>query len=191
MIGAAFVERAGDRALRPSCSRSRRARHRLARVPPRPSAHALGGGAGIAVWGDIELAWRVRDKVVRADGTPADWMLHHRHQRQDHHHAADGDDARRGRAARGAGRQHRRAGARCRARSGRVRRARRRAVEPPALVTGSGCGGHPRADRAARERVPEPRRRPPRLARVARGVPRCEGPRLRQHPRRLRLQQGG
>ena len=31
--------------------------------------------AGIALWGDVELAWRVRDKVVRADGTPADWML--------------------------------------------------------------------------------------------------------------------
>jgi UDP-N-acetylmuramoylalanine--D-glutamate ligase len=31
--------------------------------------------AGIAIWGDIELAWRVRDKVTRADGTPADWVL--------------------------------------------------------------------------------------------------------------------
>lgn len=31
--------------------------------------------AGIAIWGDIELAWRVRDKVARADGTPADWVL--------------------------------------------------------------------------------------------------------------------
>lgn len=31
--------------------------------------------AGIQVWGDIELAWRVRDKVLRADGTPADWIL--------------------------------------------------------------------------------------------------------------------
>lgn len=31
--------------------------------------------AGIALWGDIELAWRVRDKVVRADGTPAEWVL--------------------------------------------------------------------------------------------------------------------
>jgi UDP-N-acetylmuramoylalanine--D-glutamate ligase len=30
---------------------------------------------GIALWGDIELAWRVRDKIVRADGTPADWVL--------------------------------------------------------------------------------------------------------------------
>jgi len=31
--------------------------------------------AGIPLWGDVELAWRVRDKVVRADGTPADWVL--------------------------------------------------------------------------------------------------------------------
>lgn len=30
---------------------------------------------GIALWGDVELAWRVRDKVPRADGTPADWVL--------------------------------------------------------------------------------------------------------------------
>ncbi|WP_203579230.1 UDP-N-acetylmuramoyl-L-alanine--D-glutamate ligase [Microbacterium hibisci] len=30
---------------------------------------------GIALWGDVELAWRVRDKVLRADGTPADWIL--------------------------------------------------------------------------------------------------------------------
>lgn len=30
---------------------------------------------GIALWGDIELGWRVRDKVVRADGTPAEWVL--------------------------------------------------------------------------------------------------------------------
>lgn len=30
---------------------------------------------GIALWGDVELAWRVRDKVVRGDGTPAEWVL--------------------------------------------------------------------------------------------------------------------
>jgi len=29
----------------------------------------------IALWGDVELAWRVRDKVRRPDGTPADWVL--------------------------------------------------------------------------------------------------------------------
>lgn len=31
--------------------------------------------SGIPVWGDIELAWRLRDKVVRPDGRPADWIL--------------------------------------------------------------------------------------------------------------------
>lgn len=30
---------------------------------------------GIALWGDIELAWRVRDKVLRPDGSPAEWVL--------------------------------------------------------------------------------------------------------------------
>lgn len=30
---------------------------------------------GIALWGDVELAWRVRDKIVRPDGRPADWIL--------------------------------------------------------------------------------------------------------------------
>jgi UDP-N-acetylmuramoylalanine--D-glutamate ligase len=29
---------------------------------------------GLPVWGDIELAWRLRDKVVRPDGEPADWI---------------------------------------------------------------------------------------------------------------------
>ncbi|SMH39988.1 UDP-N-acetylmuramoylalanine--D-glutamate ligase [Rathayibacter oskolensis] len=30
--------------------------------------------SGVALWGDIELAWRVRDKVTRPDGSPADWV---------------------------------------------------------------------------------------------------------------------
>lgn len=42
---------------------------------PRHPLIAWAREAGIAVWGDIELAWRVRDKVVRADGSPADWIL--------------------------------------------------------------------------------------------------------------------
>ncbi|MEO6533163.1 MAG: UDP-N-acetylmuramoyl-L-alanine--D-glutamate ligase [Pseudolysinimonas sp.] len=28
----------------------------------------------LEIWGDIELAWRLRDKVLRADGAPADWV---------------------------------------------------------------------------------------------------------------------
>ncbi|HEX5859137.1 MAG TPA: UDP-N-acetylmuramoyl-L-alanine--D-glutamate ligase [Microbacterium sp.] len=31
--------------------------------------------SGVPLWGDVELAWRVRDKVLRADGSPADWIL--------------------------------------------------------------------------------------------------------------------
>lgn len=29
----------------------------------------------VPLWGDVELAWRVRDKVLRADGSPAEWIL--------------------------------------------------------------------------------------------------------------------
>lgn len=31
--------------------------------------------SNIALWGDVELAWRVRDKVVDAQGKPAAWVL--------------------------------------------------------------------------------------------------------------------
>lgn len=31
-------------------------------------------GRGIPIWGDVELAWRLRDKVPRADGAPAEWL---------------------------------------------------------------------------------------------------------------------
>lgn len=30
---------------------------------------------GVPLWGDVELAWRVRDKIVDADGEPAAWIL--------------------------------------------------------------------------------------------------------------------
>jgi UDP-N-acetylmuramoylalanine--D-glutamate ligase len=30
--------------------------------------------AGIPIWGDIELAWRLRDKVLRPDGSPVEWI---------------------------------------------------------------------------------------------------------------------
>jgi len=30
--------------------------------------------AGVPVWGDVELAWRLRDKVLGADGEPAPWL---------------------------------------------------------------------------------------------------------------------
>jgi UDP-N-acetylmuramoylalanine--D-glutamate ligase len=43
--------------------------------PPSHPVVAWARETGVPLWGDIELAWRVRDKVVRADGTPADWMF--------------------------------------------------------------------------------------------------------------------
>lgn len=43
-------------------------------APPHPILRWAEGEAGLPVWGDIELAWRLRDKVLRADGTPAEWI---------------------------------------------------------------------------------------------------------------------
>ncbi|MBO3664719.1 UDP-N-acetylmuramoyl-L-alanine--D-glutamate ligase [Microbacterium sp. NEAU-LLB] len=43
--------------------------------PPTHPVVAWARDNAVPLWGDIELAWRVRDKVVRADGTPADWVL--------------------------------------------------------------------------------------------------------------------
>lgn len=41
---------------------------------PRHPFLAWAAEQNLEVWGDIELAWRLRDKTVRADGTPADWV---------------------------------------------------------------------------------------------------------------------
>lgn len=43
--------------------------------PPRHPLVVWARERGIPLWGDLELAWRVRDKVLRPDGTPADWVL--------------------------------------------------------------------------------------------------------------------
>lgn len=43
--------------------------------PPHHPAIVWAREAGVPVWGDLELAWRVRDKALRADGTPAEWVL--------------------------------------------------------------------------------------------------------------------
>jgi UDP-N-acetylmuramoylalanine--D-glutamate ligase len=42
--------------------------------PPQHPLLAWAHGQELEIWGDIELAWRLRDKVVRADGSPADWI---------------------------------------------------------------------------------------------------------------------
>ncbi len=69
------------------------------------------------VWGDIELAWRVRDKVVRADGSPAEWILITGTNGKTTTTQLTAAMLRRGRPARRAVRQHRHPGARRRARS--------------------------------------------------------------------------
>jgi UDP-N-acetylmuramoylalanine--D-glutamate ligase len=43
--------------------------------PPHHALHAWARERGLPLWGDIELAWRLRDKVLRPDGEPADWIL--------------------------------------------------------------------------------------------------------------------
>ncbi|ALJ20812.1 UDP-N-acetylmuramoyl-L-alanine--D-glutamate ligase [Microbacterium sp. No. 7] len=43
--------------------------------PPHHAVVAWARETGVPVWGDLELAWRVRDKVLRQDGTPAEWVL--------------------------------------------------------------------------------------------------------------------
>ncbi|WP_292833208.1 UDP-N-acetylmuramoyl-L-alanine--D-glutamate ligase [Microbacterium sp.] len=43
--------------------------------PPHHPVIAWARENGIELWGDVELAWRVRDKVTRGDGRPADWVL--------------------------------------------------------------------------------------------------------------------
>ena len=42
---------------------------------PRHPLISWAQGSDAALWGDIELAWRVRDKVRRPDGEPAEWVL--------------------------------------------------------------------------------------------------------------------
>ncbi|WP_440590363.1 UDP-N-acetylmuramoyl-L-alanine--D-glutamate ligase [Microbacterium phosphatis] len=46
--------------------------------PGFPPSHAVVSWAresGVPLWGDIELAWRVRDKVPAASGEPAEWVF--------------------------------------------------------------------------------------------------------------------
>ncbi|GAA4154330.1 UDP-N-acetylmuramoyl-L-alanine--D-glutamate ligase [Gryllotalpicola daejeonensis] len=42
--------------------------------PSHPLLQWAEGEAALPVWGDIELAWRLRDKVARPDGTPVEWI---------------------------------------------------------------------------------------------------------------------
>ena len=67
---------------------SNAARGRRRRSSPRPGFRpdapllAAARDRGIPVWGEVELAWRLRDPAHAAP-----WLARHRHQRQDHHRA--------------------------------------------------------------------------------------------------------
>ncbi len=136
---------------------------------PRHPADRVGAQNGIALWGDVELAWRVRDKVVRADGSPADWILVTGTNGKTTTTRARGDDARGGRHC-------------ARRPCGNIGTPVLDAVrdpsgfdalvvellEPSALVPGAAGLGPIRCRRTPRV-LPEPRRRPPGVARLVRG----------------------
>ncbi len=144
------VDDGGDgraRARRPSCSRPSASRCGSARAPPRrlpddielivtspgwrPDAPLFAQAAerGVPVWGEVELAWRLRDPGARRA-----LARRHRHQRQDHDRADARRDPARRRAAHRRRRQHRLPAARGRAGPGAVRRAGGRAVQLPAAL---------------------------------------------------------
>ena len=75
VIGAAFVQTAGDE---PPAELLDLDPELIIVSPGYHPDHPLllwAGERGIPIWGDIELAWRLRDKVVRDDGAPAEWIL--------------------------------------------------------------------------------------------------------------------
>ena len=79
------VDRDAARRRRPAWS-PRRAGRPTRRCSPQAAAR------GVPVWGEVELAWRLRDPEHAAP-----WLCGHRHQRQDHDRAdARRDPARRG-----------------------------------------------------------------------------------------------
>ncbi len=99
---------------------------------------------GIAVWGDIELAWRVRDKV-----NAAEWIT------------VTGTNGK----------------------TTTVQLATHLLAAAGHRVAAVGNIGIPV--------LPQPRRRPPRLARFGRRLRRRQGQGVPEHPRGLRLQSGG
>ena len=99
----------------------------------------------------------------------------HRHQRQDDDGAHARVDPARGRAARRRGRQRRRTDHRRGARRPALRRARRRAVQLSSCTSRRRCAG--------RRRAAQPRARPPRLARLVRGLRGGQGPVLARRRR--------
>ena len=138
-------------------------------VPREAPVIAAARERGIPVLGELELGWRlVPNELDRGDG----------HERQDDDGRAARPHPPRGGPARGRGRQRRHAaglaGGRARAR----RRDRLRGVVVPAR-------GHARV-RARGRRAAEPRARPPRPPRHARGLPRRQAAGLRAAGQRRR-----
>ncbi|MBW8872607.1 MAG: UDP-N-acetylmuramoyl-L-alanine--D-glutamate ligase, partial [Leifsonia sp.] len=74
VIGAAFVEAGRDEV--PDEVAAFEADLAIASPGYHPDHPLLlwAGEHGIPIWGDIELAWRLRDKVLRPDGSPVDWI---------------------------------------------------------------------------------------------------------------------
>jgi len=75
VIGAGFVEQVDQAAVPPELDAF--GAELVVASPGYPPHHALHVWArerALPVWGDIELAWRLRDKVAGTDG-PAEWIL--------------------------------------------------------------------------------------------------------------------
>jgi UDP-N-acetylmuramoylalanine--D-glutamate ligase len=76
VIGAGFVEQ-GDQAVVPTELAGFGAELVVTSpgYPPHHALHMWARERSLTVWGDIELAWRLRDKVVGPEGRPAEWIL--------------------------------------------------------------------------------------------------------------------
>ncbi len=146
--------------------------------PPDNPLFADAAARGIEVIGELEFAWRLRGAGA------ADWLVDHRHQRQDDDRPHARVDPAGGRAAGARGGQRRCLGHRRRRRDRAVRRAGRRGLElPVALVV-----DHP----TARRRVVEPCARPSGLARLDGRLRAREDGRLgRRHRDRQRRRRAG
>ena len=168
--------RAGRPAREPRChhparprldrdpARRRRPRGDLPRLGALVAAARPGGGLDIPIWGEVELAWRLRDP------SPAGSVARrHRHERQDHHRADARGDAPGRRPAHGRVRKRRAADRRGRDGPRALGRPGGRAVQLPAalhVLDAAGVG-----------RGAQRRRGPPRL--VPRGQPWTPTPRTR------------
>ena len=168
--------RARPDAVADPARRRRRPRRHLTGLAPRPAAARRRRGGRHPGLGRGRA--RLAAAAARGRGAVA---RRHRHQRQDHHGADARLDPAGGRAAGAARRQRRHPGAR----GGHATPSP--TTSSPSSCRASSCTGRTRI--APQRRRPAQRRpRPPRLARLARGVRRAKGKVYAQHRGRLRLQ---